>query len=82
MKLPLAVKGHTFEKVEENIFKVDGGVFVYEEALELVRMLNSPNPITRLNANLIIWERNGLLRLVAVGLIIIVILLVIILARR
>jgi len=79
---PLAVKGHTFTIEKENIVKVDGGTFVYEEALYLVRMLNSSNPFDHLNATISIWERNGVLRLMVLALVAIIIVAVIALARR
>jgi hypothetical protein len=78
---PLAVKGHTFTIEKENIVRVDGGTFVYEEALDLVRMLNSPNPFAHMNATIAIWERNGVLRLLVLALIAIIIVAVIALAR-
>ncbi len=81
-KLPLAVKGHTFALRGDNIIVVDGGRFVYEEALELVRLLNSRSPFARINASLMISERNGTLRLIVLGLIAIIIVVVILLARR
>ena len=80
--MPLAVKGHTFVRGKENIILVDGGKFVYEEALELVRLLNSRNPFNQINANIAIWERNGALRLIVLSLIAVIIVVVIILARR
>lgn len=80
--MPLAVKGHTFVLEKENIIKVDGGTFVYEEALELVRMLNSRNPFNQLNASIAIWERNGVLRLIILALIAILVVALIALARR
>jgi hypothetical protein len=61
---------------------VDGGKFVYEEALELVKMLNSRNPLAQINVNVMIWERNGFLRLIVLGLVAVIILVVIVLARR
>lgn len=80
--LPLAVKGHTFTLRGDSIIVVDGGRFVYEEALELVRLLNSRSPFARINAILMISERNGTLRLIVLGLIAIIIVVVILLARR
>ena len=80
--VPLAVKGHTFMLEKENIIKVDGGTFVYEEALELVKMLNSRNPMDSINANVVIWERNGVLRLMVLALVAILVVAVIALARR
>lgn len=80
--LPLAVKGHTFVLKGDNVIAVDGGKFVYEEALELVKLLNSRSPFAQLNAGVMISERNGLLRLVVIGLIAIIVVVVILLARR
>ncbi|MGD0330529.1 MAG: hypothetical protein ABSB40_08825 [Nitrososphaeria archaeon] len=61
---------------------VDGGQFVYEEALQLVRILNSRNPFTQINASIMIWERNGILRLVVLALIAVILAVIIILAWR
>jgi len=47
---------------------VDGGKFVYEDALELVRLLNSKSPMAQLNASVMIAERNGMLRVIVLGL--------------
>ena len=80
--MPLAVKGHTFVLKEGDIIVVDGGKFVYEEALELVRLLNSKNPLAQINATVMISERNGVLRLVVLGLIAVIVVVVILLARR
>ena len=80
--LPLAVKGHAFSLGKEGIIKVDGGKFVYEEALQLVILLNSRNPISQLNASVLIWERNGVLRLIVLALVVIIVVAVIALARR
>ena len=66
----------------DNIVMVDGGQFVYEEALQLVRMLNSRNPLAQINAKIMIWERNGAIRVVVLALIAIILLVVILLARR
>jgi hypothetical protein len=67
-RLPLAVAGHSLLMKGDNIILIDRGQFVYEEALRVVRMLNSRNPIDRLDATLTIWERNGTFRLVALAL--------------
>jgi hypothetical protein len=80
--LPLAVKGHTFVLKGENVIAVDGGKFVYEEALELVKLLNSRSPFAQINATFMISERNGTLRLIVLGLIAVIIIIVILLARR
>ncbi len=80
--LPLAVKGHSFVLREENIIVVDGGKFVYEDALELVRLLNSRSPFAQVSASVMIAERNGTLRLIVLGLLAVIIVVVILLARR
>jgi len=81
-RLPLAVKGHTFVYKGDNVIAVDGGKFLYEEALELVRQLNSKNPLQQWGAGISIAERNGVLRLVVLGLIAVIVVIVILLARR
>ena len=45
-------------------------------------MLNSRNPISQLNASVLIWERNGVLRLIVLALAVIIVVAVIALARR
>lgn len=80
--LPLAVKGHTFVLKGNNVVTVDGGKFVYEEAQQLVKLLNSRSPFAHLNASVTIWERNGALRLIVLGLIAAIVLVVILFARR
>lgn len=81
-RLPLAVRGHTFVLKGDNIVTVDGGQFVYEEALQVVRLLNSRSPVNQLNANFMIAERNGTLRLIVLILIAIILVVVILLARH
>ncbi|MDV3293637.1 MAG: hypothetical protein LYZ70_05150 [Nitrososphaerales archaeon] len=80
--LPLAVRGHTFVLKGDNVIAVDGGKFVYEEALDLVKLLNSRSPFAQLNASIMISERNGSLRLIVIGLIAVIVVAVILLARR
>jgi hypothetical protein len=79
--LPLAVKGHTFVLKGDNVISVDGGKFIYEEALELVKLLNSRSPFAQINATFMISERNGMLRLIVIGLIAVIVVIVILLAR-
>jgi len=67
-QLPLAVRGHSFYLKGDNLIVVDGGKFVYEDALELVRLLNSRSPMAQLNASVMIAERNGMLRVIVLGL--------------
>jgi len=81
-RLPLAVRGHTFVLKGDNIIVVDGGQFVYEEALQLVRVLNSRNPFAQINASLMISERNGTLRLIVLVLIAVILVFVLLLARH
>jgi hypothetical protein len=81
-RLPLAVKGHSFLLKGDDVVMVDGGRFFYEEALDLVRMLNSRNPIAQLNASVMIWERNGVLRIVVLSLIAVILVVVFLFAGR
>jgi hypothetical protein len=81
-RFPLAIKGHTFAISRDGLVKVDGGKFVYEEALQLVMMLHSRSPFTQMNATLVIWERNGALRFIVVALLVIVAAAVLVIARR
>lgn len=81
-RFPLGIKGHTFSLARDGMVKVDGGKFVYEEALQLVAMLNSRNPFTQVSATLVIWERNGTLRFVVIALAVILAAAVLVLARR
>ena len=78
--LPLAVKGHTFVLKGENVVMVDGGKFVYEDALHLVRLLNSRNFLDQINATLMIAERNGALRVAVLALITAILVVAIVLA--
>ncbi|MDG6901657.1 MAG: hypothetical protein JRM80_06815 [Nitrososphaerota archaeon] len=80
--LPLAVKGHAFVLKGDNVVSVDGGKFVFEEALELVRLLNSRNPFDQVNASVRIAERNGALRVIVLALVAVIVAVVVLLARR
>jgi hypothetical protein len=81
-RLPLAVNGHSFLLKGDDVVIVDGGRFFYEEALQLVRMLNSRNPVAQINANVTIWERNGVLRIIALSLIALILVVVFLFATR
>ena len=70
---------HRFEKSITGEIRVDNGVFNREEAMIIYRMLKSRNPLTRLNANFVIWERNRTLLILLV--IVTVLLLALVLAR-
>jgi hypothetical protein len=50
--------------------------------LELVKLLNSKSPLAQINASVMILERNGGLRLIVLGLIAVIVVVVILLARR
>lgn len=80
--LPLAVRGHTFVLKGENLVSIDGGKFVYEEAMEIVRLLNSKSPISQISASMMIAERNGTLRLIVLGLLAVIIVVVFLLAEH
>jgi hypothetical protein len=78
--LPLAVKGHTFVLKGDNVVMVDGGKFLYEDAHEVVRLLNSKSPFDQINASFMIAERNGFLRFVVLALIAVIFVVAILLA--
>ena len=75
-------KGHRFEKAEDEGVIIDGGYFTEEEAKQVFKMLNSRNPFAKLNATLLIWERNGFLLKILITLSIIVLILVYIRVRK
>ncbi len=60
------VKRHRFEKTQSGDIIVDGGLFRRDEAEALFKMLTSQDPFTRLNATLVIWERNKILLIMAI----------------
>ena len=78
--LPLAVKGHTFVLKGDDVVSIDGGKFVYEEALEVVKLLNSKGMFAQTDATLRILERNGALRLIVIGLVAAIVVIVVLLA--
>jgi hypothetical protein len=80
--LPLGVKGHTFVLKGDNVVVVDGGKFVYEDAVRLVRLLNSRNPFDQISASFMIAERNGALRFIVLALAAIILIVAIVLAVR
>ena len=61
---------------------MDGGKFLYEDAMKLVKLLNSRNGLDQLNANFMIAERNGMLRLIVLALTALIIVAAIFLALR
>jgi len=76
------VSGHKFEKTETEDIRVDNGLFSRDEAALLYRMLASKNPITQINAWLLILERNGMLLWILLGVAFILMLLIVIRIRR
>jgi hypothetical protein len=76
---PFWIGHHRFEKSITGEIRVDNGVFNREEAMIVYRMLKSRNPLTRLNANFVIWERNRTLLILLV--IVTIILLALVLTR-
>jgi hypothetical protein len=76
---PFWIGHHRFEKSITGEIRVDNGVFNREEAMIVYRMLKSRNPLTRLNANFVIWERNRTLLVLLV--VVTIILLALVLTR-
>ena len=76
---PFWIGHHRFEKSITGEIRVDNGVFNREEAMIVYRMLKSRDPLTRLNANFVIWERNRSLLVLLV--VVTVILLALVLTR-
>jgi hypothetical protein len=81
-RFPIAIKGHTFSTSKDGFVRVDGGKFVYEEALQLVLMLSSGNPFSQINATMVIWERNGTLRFIVVALMVVLAIALLAIARH
>jgi hypothetical protein len=79
---PFWVGKHRFEKSVTGEIRVDNGVFKREEATILFRMLTSRDPFTRLNANFVIWERNGSLLILLLILALMLLAFVVIRIRR
>ncbi len=65
---PYYLGSHRFEKAASGQVVIDRGVFELEEAQEIGIMLLSKNPISRLTAEVGIWEKNGtLLKIILIG---------------
>ncbi len=79
---PFWFKNHRFEKSITGEIRVDNGVFKRDEAVALFRMLSSHNPLNRLNANFVIWERNGSLLVLLLIVALLLLALVVIRIRR
>jgi len=74
--------GHRFKKTPTSDVEVDGVLFSEEEVRRLFEMLTSRNPLTHLNATLIIWERNGMLVKLFLVIALLMFLIVFIIIRR
>ena len=79
---PFWYRNHRFEKSVTGEIRVDNGVFKREEAIVLFRMLKSRNPFDRMNASLVIMERNGSLLLLLLVVAVMLLALVVIRIRR
>ncbi len=79
---PFWIGHHRFEKIITGEIRVDNGLFNREESVILYRMLKSRDPLTRLNANFVIWERNRTLLILLLIVTIILLTLVVIRIRR
>jgi hypothetical protein len=76
------VGGHRFKRTSTSDVEIDGTLFTEEEARRLYQMLTSRNPLTRLNATFIIWERNGMLVGLFLVVALIMLLIVFVVVRR
>ena len=79
---PFWIGRHRFEKSITSEIRVDNGVFNREVAIILYRMLKSRDPLTRLNANFVIWEKNRSLLVLLLIVTLIMLALVVIRIRR
>ncbi len=79
---PFYISGHRFEKSANGLVVIDKAVFDLEEAEDVGRMLLSINPVSRLSAQLAIWEKNGTLVKGVLVVAIIMLILVILILRR
>jgi hypothetical protein len=79
---PYWIGRHRFEKTMSGEIRVDNGVFKRDEVIILFRMLTSRDPFTRLNANFVIWERNGSLLVLLLVVALMLLALVVIRVRR
>ncbi len=79
---PFFIAGHKFEKSANGLIIIDKAAFELEEAADVGRMLLSINPISRLSAQLAIWEKNGILVKGVLVAAILLLILVILFLRR
>ncbi len=76
------IQGHLFEKRLGGGILIDGGLFTVDEAKTVFQMLTSRNPLDKLNANIIIWDRNGTLVKILVVLAVIALIIVYVWVKR
>ena len=82
MAQPFYVGNHKFEKTPDGSIKIDRAVFDIEEAEEVARLIFSRNPVSKLSAQVAIWEKNGtLVKAVLLGAILLLV-IVILFVRR
>lgn len=76
------IGGHRFKGTKTSDIDVDGALFTEAEAKQLYQMLTSSNPLTRLNGSFVIWERNGMIVKLFLGVALLMLLIVFIIVRR
>lgn len=76
------VGGHRFKATPTSDVEIDGTLFTEEESKQLYQMLASRNPLTRLNASFLVWERNGVLVGLFLVVAVIMLLIVFVVVRR
>ena len=79
---PFYIARHRFEKSQTGSIIIDKAVFDLEEAVDVGRMLLSVNPVSRLSAQVAIWEKNGTLVKGVLVIAIVLLILVILFLRR
>jgi hypothetical protein len=79
---PFFIGGHKFEKSANGLIIIDKAAFDLEEAVDVGHMLLSINPVSRLSAQLAIWEKNGTLVKGVLVVAILMLILVILFLRR
>jgi hypothetical protein len=79
---PFFIGGHKFEKSANGLIIIDKAAFDLEEAVDVGHMLLSINPVSRLSAQLAIWEKNGTLVKGVLVVAILLLILVILFLRR
>jgi hypothetical protein len=79
---PYYIGGSRFEKNADGYVVVNGARFDLEEAIEIGQMLLSANPLSKMSAQLAIWEKNGtLIKFVLVGTILLLVIALVVVAE-